>query len=335
MSKRRIKTESFENVKRVVDYNKDNISTVGEMDLVTKDAYDNSIDNSAHVEEVVTELNSKAEEITLDNPDTGKEIKTPYTKKLTLDESIEDFNIDKLNKEDEADVTYLDFDMFDFVYNLVSSQPPVSPINPFKKRGAHKFQSSIGHDRYLTGDNKGHSEIDDEGNPVWVPETTGGGSQVGVTPDGNIIVEGNAESDFDDAIQVLDYYEIEHSDVKKSNNKLSQWKFYMTIKVPMVSSGIPMIVEDYLEDIGMTLEEAMPAWWVKTYRTRQQKEEKERQQMINDRQVQKMVNKAITDAANNDEDFEVLLMKLFDDLTAAGLKYSKKEVRDKFMSEFI
>ena len=83
MSKRRIKSESIENLKRVVD-NEEKIPTTTAIDPVTADAYIQSEEAEKRVTEVHDELDKKAEAVITEAPNTGKEIKNDFTAKLVL-----------------------------------------------------------------------------------------------------------------------------------------------------------------------------------------------------------------------------------------------------------
>lgn len=326
MSKRRIKSESIENLKRVID-NQEKISTTTAVDPVTADAYIHSEESGKHVAEVQDELKKKAEDVITEAPDTGKEIKNDFTAKLVLDESIDDFSLTeeedasdgrthKVYDEDDED-DYLDYDMFDFIYGLVTDCWP-KPLNPSGGR-LRKFMY-IGSDKYKTtsaNDQKsdGHSQVASSGD--------------------SIEVYANTVEDFNDIKKICDIYKFKYSGPDAKRSSASYWNFSFTIHVPCERSGYPMMVEDYFEDIGMTLEDVMPADFCKQYRKRQAKIDAEVDKRLAEREVEKFVNKAIMNAARNGDDpLDMYLKQLYADLDAAGLKYSKQKIKKTFYDAF-
>lgn len=327
MSKRRIKSESIENLKRVVD-NDVKVPVTGCMDPVEADAYIQSEKAGEHVAEVQDELNKKAEEVITEAPDTGKEIKNDFTAKLVLDESIGDFSLTeeeapakdgrahKFYDDDDED-DYLDYDMFDFIYGLVTDCWP-KPLNPLGGR-LRKFMY-IGSDKYM--ENPDRSENSD------------GHSQVASNGD-TIEVYANNVKDFNDIKKICDMYKFKYDGPAAKRSKNSHWNFSFNIHVPCEHSGYPMMVEDYFEDLGMTLEDVMPGDFCKQYRKRQAKIDAEVDKRLAEREVEKLVNKAIMNAARNGDDpLEKHLKQLYADLDAAGLKYSKQKIKKTFYDAF-
>lgn len=327
MSKRRIKNESIENLKRVVD-NEEKIPTTTAIDPVTADAYIQSEAATEHVDEVKDELDKKAEAVTTEAPNTGKEINNDFTAKLVLDESINDFSLTeeetpakdgRANKfyEDDDEDDYLDYDMFDFIYGLVTDCWP-KPINPLGGR-LRKFMY-IGSDKYIEDPDR--------------LENSDGHSQVASNGD-TIEVYANDVRDFNDIKKICDMYKFRYDGpiAKKSKNR--HWNFSFNIHVPCEHSGYPMMVEDYFEDIGMTLEDVMPADFCKQYRKRQAKIDAEVNKRLAEKEVEKLVNKAIMNAARNgDEPLNKYLKQLYTDLDTAGLTYSKQKIKKAFYDAF-
>lgn len=97
----KIKRESFDSFKDAQVDEKEAKSflsqkAIGETDATTTKA-NNDHDNAVrHLSLVKKELEDRAEGVTPDSPDTGKQVKNPYTKTYKLDESIEDFNINSV-----------------------------------------------------------------------------------------------------------------------------------------------------------------------------------------------------------------------------------------------
>ena len=328
MSIRRTKNESIENLKRVVD-NEEKIPTTTAVDPVTADAYIQSEKAGEHVEEVKDELEKKAEAVITEAPNTGKEIKNDFTAKLVLDESISDFTLTeeevpaakdgrahKFYDEDDED-DYLDYDMFDFIYGLVTDCWP-KPINPLGGR-LRKFMY-IGSDKYMENPDRA--------------ENSDGHSQVASTGD-TIEVYANETKDFDDIKKICDMYKFKYDGPTAKRSKNSHWNFSFNIHVPCEHSGYPMMVEDYFEDLGMKLEDVMPADFCKQYRKRQAKIDVEVEKRLAEREVEKLVNKAIMNAARNGDDpLDKHLKQLYADLDAAGLKYSKQKIKKTFYDAF-
>ena len=317
MTKRRIKSESIENLRRVVD--NDHVEVEGMMDVVMADAYAESVDNSKHVDEVKDELSKKADPIVTDSPDTGKDVKNEYTAKLVLDESVEDFTLTKSNDgrankvyEDDDEDDYLDYDMFDFIYGLVTDCWP-KPINPLGHR-IRKFMY-IGSDDYLkTNDPNNRSQVATTGN--------------------SIEVYANTADDFNDIKSICDMYGFSYEGPMAKRSKVSHWNFTFKIHIPLASSGYPEMVEDYFEGIGKTLEDVMPADFCKQYRKRQAKIEAEANKLLNEKEVERVVNHAIMMAARDNDPLDVHLNKLFATLTDAGLTYQKSKIKKLFLDAF-
>lgn len=84
--------ESMDNIQKVVNGDTDVVATV---DVVTADAIDANNAATKHKEEVEKELFKKAEEggTPSTNPEYGKMKENIYTKKYTLDESLQDFKL--------------------------------------------------------------------------------------------------------------------------------------------------------------------------------------------------------------------------------------------------
>lgn len=326
MSKRRIKSESIENLKRVVD-NEEQIPTMIALDPVTADAYIQSEKAEEHIEEINDELEKKADEIITESPSAGKEIENNFTAKLVLDESISDFSLTedtdstqdgrsrKVYEVDEED-DYLDYDMFDFIYGLVTDCWP-KPLNPLGGR-LRKFMY-VGSDKYI--DNPNSSESSD------------GHGQVATSGD-TIEVYSNDVADFDGIKKICDMYKFKYSGPTEKKSKSSHWNYSFSIQVPCESSGYPMMVEDYFEDLGKKLEDVMPSDFCKQYRKRQAKIEAEVEKRLAEREVEKMVNKAIMMAARDQEPLDVHLKKLYADLDAANLTYQKQKIKKAFTDAF-
>lgn len=330
MIKRRSKNESFENLNRVTSNN--NPDVVGVMDVVMADAVIDHADKEKQLEDVKDELLKAADEVT---PEEVKEpesaVKNDFTAKLVLDESLSDFSLEEASgdtpvkdgrsnkvydKSDEDD--YLDYDMFDFIYGLVTDCWP-KPLNPLD-HNLRKFMY-IGSDKY---------DVDDD----FTGETSDNHGQVGTTGD-DIEVYSNKAEDFNDIIEICKLYKFSYDGPNPKKSKSSYWNYSLTIHVPLVDSGYPYMVEDYFETLGLTMEDVMDKEFCKQYRKRQAKMDKETSAYLNQAEVDKMINKAIVAAAqDNTEPLEAHLKRLYTALTNAGLTYQRMKVKRTFMDAF-
>lgn len=321
MATRRIKSESIENLRRVVE--RDDPQVVGSMDVVMADAYAESVANDEHAEEVKNELDKKADSVKTDNPDTGKEVKNEFTAELVLDESIQDFSLDdsaskkdgRSNKvyDDDGEDDYLDYDMFDFIYGLVTDCWP-KPKNPLDHR-IRKFMY-VGSDDYLK------------------TNSLKGTNQVAVSGD-SIEIYANEASAFDDIKAICNLYKFTYEGPNEKRSSASHWNFSFKIEVPTEGNGYPAMVEDYFEGIGKTLEDVMPPDFCKQYRKRQERIQKEADKLLSEREVTKKVNHAIMMAArDNTEPLETHLSSLYKELDSAGLKYQPSKIKKIFMDAF-
>ena len=278
--------EAIDNVAKVIK-DKDGIEIEGVVNLATAEAYAQSEKVDKHLQEIKNELDKKATAVITPNPSTGHEVKNVYTAKLTLDESLSDFSIKeavtpkkpdgrahRMTAFDENDGNrYLDYDMFDFIYGLVTDCWP-KPLNPLGGR-LRKFMY-IGSDKYMENPDRA--------------ENSDGHSQVASSGD-TIEVYANETKDFDDIKKICDMYKFKYVGPTAKRSKNSHWNFSFNIKVPCEHSGYPMMVIDYFEDLGMTLEDVMPADFCKQYRKRQAKIDAEVDKRLAEREVEKLVNK--------------------------------------------
>ena len=325
MIRRRTKNESIENLKRVIDNKNDNVEVVGNVDIVMADAYAESIKNEEHVEEVKKDLEKSAEGITIDDAasENTPEVKNHFTAKLVLDEAINDFNLlteeenvdGRSNKfyDDDGTDPYLDYDMFDFIYGLVTDCWP-KPKNPLGHR-MRKFMY-VGSDDYL----KTNSLM--------------GVGQVASSGD-EIIVFANDEADFNDIKAVCELYKFEYKGPLKSRNLKSHWNYSFKINVPVASNGYPQMVEDYFESIGMSLEDVMDTEFCKQYRKRMQKDSDGLQNDYNERKNDERVKKIFDDAVqalwqDGSISLSLGLKNLYTALNNEKLKYNRAQIKADF-----
>lgn len=345
MSKRRTRNEALDTLYRVV-HTDNNPTVVGQMDIVMADAVQSSVRNDEHVKEVHNQMEKDAKVVTPEKPQDAKvPVKNAFTAKLVLDESVEDFSLKKQdgrgNKviDDDGMDEYLDYDMFDFIYGLVCDCWP-KPLNPVKDVKRRKFMT-MGSDNYNSRpwDGVGSQENTD------VPEIPAFDQHAQVSSNGNTItVYANADVDkdgnnlglhaFDWIQKVCELYKFKYSGPNPRRSRSSHWQYSFSIDVPCMS-GYPLMVEDYFETLGLEVEDVMDSQFCTQYRKRQAAIEKESQQYINQAEVDRKIQAAITAAAqDNREPLEVHLKRLYADLTAAGLTYQKGKVKKTFMDAF-
>lgn len=327
MAKRRTRNESFQNLQAVVDGK--NPASTAQMDVVMANAVHENAENEKQKDAVNDQLKDSAKSVTPDTktPEEKPAVDNKFTAKLVLDEALEDFSMSSIgdgrsNKvyDDDEEDPHLDCDMFDFVYGCVVDCWPV-PKDPFNRGRIRKFMY-IGSDTYKDSDD-GDAR-----------EKANGHAQVASFGD-TIEVYHNDPTYFDDVAKIFDLYKIRYTGPHAKRNKNTYWNYSWRIEVPCVQSGYPYMIEDYFETIGYTIEDVMKDDFVKQYRKKQAALEKESQSYLNQSDVDKMVNKAITAAAqDNTEPLQVHLKRLYADLDAAGLKYQKSKVKKTFMDAF-
>lgn len=313
---------ALDNVDAVV--NNEVVPVNVEMDLNTANAYVDSAAAAEHVEEVITELNDKAEDVITENPEElDVKVDNMYTKKITLDESVEDYRAPFADLSDESDEDeYLDYDMFDFVYGIVTDSWP-KPKNPLD-HPIRKFRPSS-EDNYS----------EDEGNK--------GVPQVSTDRNGNVVVYANSPEDFDDARAVCEYYHIKCREVTPRASKSSHWGFNMTIEVPKVSGDIPMTAEDFFAEYDLTLADVIEdhkvgggksANWGKTYQNKVNKDRAELTVAENDAAVEKIYDKYSQRAAWSNDPLEGFIKDMFAEMSENSLKFSKPALKKRFLMDF-
>lgn len=292
------------------------------VDTVTADAYIEDAAASDRVEQIFTDLNKKAEEVATKDPEaTSVKTKNMYTDKITLDEALSDFNFKDLSDESDED-EYLDYDMFDFVYGLVTDDWP-RPKNPLGRR-MRKFQ---------------HTDSDDY---MKSNEPTGM-SQVATDIEGNIVIYANDEDAFNDVREACDFYHITYGDVTPRKSNKSHWAFNMKIYVPNTIEGYPMMVEDFFAQYGLTLSDVIEdhkvgggksANWGSTYEKRAEKDRTDAKTYVNDKEVRDIFDKFVKKAGNSNDPLEGFIKKMFSEMSSKDLKFSKVALKREFMSKF-
>lgn len=317
---------ALENIKDVVENDKVEVSV--HLDPVTATAYEQSVAAAEHVEEVTKELEEKAVSEVSESTTEEVPVENMYTKKLTLDESIDDFRrIDAKSLSDVSDEDlYLDYDMFDFVYGLVTDDWP-KPKNPLN-HPMRKFMHT-GSDDYMKTD----SNV--------------GVSQVSTDIDGNVVVYSNAMSDFNDLKEACDYYHLTYHEPRASRNSEMHWNFSFTINVPMTADGYPMMAEDFFAQYGMQMSDVIEnhkisgkeANWGVTYHKNTARDRKQAFDDVNDRTVERIFDKYVVRAANSNDPLEGFINDMFSELDQTQINgtpvvFSKTKLKKNFLKEF-
>lgn len=249
------------------------------------------------------------------------EAEEPVKTKLTLDESIEDFAIEKSSKrnvEDESD-RYTDYDMFDFIYSLFSSETD-SLIRPLKALSNEKKKKNNNSPAFMyQGSDDYIDELGEQG--------LQGVGQVSTDRDGNVVLYQDEISNFDKVIDICDEYEFEYSGPEAKRAPWVRWNFSFTITVPTTASGYPMEVEDYFEKIGIPIEEVMPAEFIKG-RSKGYKK-------FNDEVSVKVIfDKYVKKAALSNDPLEGFIKDMFKELSASGVKFDRNVLKASFLDKF-
>ena len=328
---------TMNNVKKVVEFADDKLIPNVTMDLTTADAYDDSLTADKALEEVKTQLDKQAEEIKTSDPEIPETpVKNYATDKIKLDEEFTDFSIDDLKdnssvsandamdtakadgrshreNDDDGMDTFLDYDMFDFIYGLVTDTYP-KPKNPLNHK-LRKFMYT-GSDDYLN------------------TNSNAGVGQVATDMNGSIVVYADDSSEFNDIKEICDLYHLSYDGPTPKSSSLSRWNFSFTIHVPMTSEGYPMMVDDYFANIGLTINDVMDADFSSKYNKRTAKLNKDAENELNTIRVEKVYHDYVTKAANSNDDLNIFIKELFTALDNAGLKYSKVALKKRFLKEF-
>lgn len=136
--------ESIQNVDRVIE-NEISIEPVIEIDTVLASAVIDNKKAEEQVTEILSELDKLGENVVEENPEAPMPTENMYTQSLKLDESIENFTLvedgrkNRVSARDENDTNlYLDYDMLEFVYELLSAGSKgitnIAPKTPLVKR---------------------------------------------------------------------------------------------------------------------------------------------------------------------------------------------------------
>lgn len=315
---------ALDNVKNVVD--NDAVEVSVHLDPGTVVAYNDSIAAAEKVEEVNTDLEKKAESVITtasESPDVKAD--TIYTKKYTLDESIDEFKFANIDASKDEEDRYIEFDMFDFIYSLFASQTD-SLIRPLKALSNN-------------GKGRGRKKADDtgsafmyQGSDDYIDETGEKGAegiaQISTDTDGNVVLYQDTAEAFDNVVALCDEYGFDYEGPTPKKAPWVRWNFSFKVIVPTYADGYPMEVEDYFEKRGIPMEDVMPPEFIKG-RTKDYKK-------LNDEvAVEVTYDKYVTLASRNgDMPLDVFIKDMFKELDEKGAKYDRKALKDKFLSEF-
>lgn len=312
-----------DNLTNVVE--NETIPVNAEMDINLANAYEESAAAAEHVTEVIEELNEKAPSIETEGRETDVPVKNMYTDKLVLDESFDDFDLksmDKSRNNDDAD-RYVEFDMFDFIYSLFSSETdslirPIKALSNIKKGRGKKVAD-------------GPSSFMYQGSDDYVDETgekgVQGVSQISTDTDGNVVLYQDTVEAFDIVIALCDEYGFKYEGPTPKKAPWVRWNYSFKVIVPTYADGYPMEVEDYFEKQGIPLEEVMPETFLKG-------RNKDYKKMNDEVTVEYIYKKHRDRAGSSNDPLEGFLSDMFKELDAAGVRYDKKVIKDRFFAEF-
>jgi hypothetical protein len=220
---------------------------------------------------------------------------------------MENINFISDERDDVVDRDHhLDFDMFDYIYSLVCTIDDYSVVlNPF-------------------------------GGPLKKFDIKEDGYQVYTNGNSGVVVESYYEEDFETLVKICDMYKFSIDGPVAHKDFANDRTYYaLTINVPMVSDTYPAMLEDYFDDIGVSLDNVMPKKWVTAYRNKLAKLEKEADAEANDMQVEKLYQKHVTEAwRRGDIELTDHFQNLVDELKRENLTFKRNLLRRRFLDEF-
>ena len=319
MKQKLILNENLENLDKVIKA-ESTVPVHSDMDLVMADAYVDSLENDKHLAEVNKELDKRNEAVKTEEPKEEKVIDNMYTAKLTLDESLEEFVIDDakaytnkgndawqaLSDDDDKDY-HLDYDMYDFLYALFRGLEGNANRNPKNPLG-HTIRT--------------FSPTSEDSNAKGVAHETNA-PQIGVMFGNPYIITLSAhnEDDFRDAKALCDMYNIVYRGPEARKSTDNYWEYSMMVEVPMAAENYPMLLEDYFETIGLTVEDVMSPEFAKTYRNKIARLNKDAEVYSTELVRKKIVDKYIAIAyREGDRPAEDFLPDLIKELKDNGVK---------------
>ena len=314
----KLMNEALANVDNVLDA--DQPKAVTAADLHIANAY---IENKAaekHVQDVNNDLQKAAKVVTPSTKTTEKTtVNNVFTTTGALEEDVTPVKVDgRANKViEKEDTTVLDYDMFDFIYGLVTSSE-IRPKNPVSMKPRTFLY--VGNDKYKPSSNE-------------VSDLSDGHNQVGTS--GNTIdLYSNDETAFDWITEVCKKYKFRYEGPRDAKSTACYWSKVFTIYVPTVSNGYPYMIEDYFETLGLTMEDVMPKAFCDAYRKCQNALQAEIKLLQDARVVKQKVSAAIRKAALDSEPLKKHLEALYAELDAANLTYLQTDVRRMLYNAF-
>ena len=343
--------ESMSNLDRVVNFKDDSVEVHSDMDIVMTDAYDESIKNVAKVEEIQDELDKKAETIIPEDPEAPLNVKNDYTATLKLDESFDDFDLTEARKRvsarDENDSDkYLDYDMFEFVYELLAAGAKgitnIAPKTPIVYRKKVSYRKNRDGERVpakaVWGDFPMQKFM-----PIGSEAAEYGGKNEGtgvpqISVDGNdIIIYSNDIDDLKQASEGLAFYHIKTAEPKYKLNDASHWDYSMKVFVPVYSDGEVMLMSDYLDEHGFELEDVFNEANAKTFRKKfaaADKESKDVEDKIRNNKIDRIYDNYVAKAFRDGSlDLEDVYAEMCSEFADEGLSCDS-DLRSKFFAEF-
>lgn len=336
--------ESMANIDRVVNFKNDDVEVHSDMDIVMTDAYDESIKNVETVAEIKDELEKAADGVTPEDPEAPAPIKNIYTTGLKIDESLEEFNLSEARKKvaarDENDTDkYLDYDMFEFVYELLAAGAKgitnIAPKTPVVWRKKVTYRKNKNGDKVPAKEVWGWFPMQ-KFMAIGSDDASYGGENEG-TGVPQIAVEGNDvivySDDLDDLKQAADgvaQYKIKCGEPKYKLNEKSHWDYSMKVFVPVYSDGEIMLMSDYLDDIGMSVEDVMPPANAKSFRKQFDKADAASREVSKKIIYDKYLRKAFSDGSL---DLEDVYNEMCSEMMAVGI-VCDDVLHAQFMAEF-
>lgn len=298
----------------------DTITVTAHADIATAAAYDDKNTCDKHAEEVKAELDKRSDEVKMESPE-APEVKqdSMYTKKIKLEESIENFKLSDIDGSKDDKDRYIEFDMFDFIYSLFASETDsltrplkaLSNIKATKKDGAPTFNFD-GSDKYT-------SDVGELGSE--------GVAQISTDTDGNVVLYQDSVEKFDRVLDICKEYGFTYEGPTPKKAPWVRWNYSLKIVVPTYADGYPMEVEDYFEQKGIPMEEVMPPEFLRG-------RSKDYKRMNDEVEVEVIYKKYKTQAGNSNDPLDGFIKDMFKELDSHGVKYNRKELKDRFYADF-
>ena len=338
--------ESMPNVARVVS--NDNIEVHSDMNIIMADAYEQSLENIEKVAEITLELEERADGITPEDPEAPMEAETDYTKQLKLDESLEDFDLQEAAKgvaarDDNDSDKYLDYDMFEFVYELLAAGAKgitnLAPKTPIVYRKKITYRKGADGERIPSKIEWGNFEMK-KFSPIGSDDASYGDTNEGagvpqIAVEGsNIAIYSDDPDDLKQAADGLNQYAIKSGEVRYKMNDTSHWDYSMLVYVPCTADGDPMLAMEYLDQAGLTLDDVFEPRIANSFRNAfkraDNRTEREYKEYKKDKIYAEYVKKAFLDGTIP---LDTIYKQMCKELRSYKIPCGA-ELRNKFMAEF-